>query len=165
MLSNRRKRLFLYQKYWTRYTCTRHNFPNIRGWMQMVKGTKWFIFLKQIIQWDTIPVMVILYNCCTMHKSTHSVHNRLLKSWRVRLLHQWPCCYVPSPPLSGANCRPSPPPGGPGPPVSKMAPFSPGSTHTPFSLSVTILPRRFLRNTSLKNFFYLKGLSHESEMG
>ncbi len=122
-----------------RKQCTRHNFPNIRGWMQMVVGTKWFIFLKQIIQWDTIPVMVILYNCCTMHKSTHSVHNRLLKPWRVRHLHQCPCCYVPSPPLSGANCRPFPFLGGPGPPglVSKMAPFSPGSTHTPFPLSVT----------------------------
>jgi hypothetical protein len=83
------------------------------------------------------PVMVILYNCCTMHNSTHSVHKRLLKLWRVHLLHLWPCRYVPSPPLSGANCQPFPPPGGPGPPASKMAPFSPGSTHTPFPLSVT----------------------------
>jgi hypothetical protein len=118
--------------------CTRHNFSNIRGWMQIVIGTKWFIFLKQVIQSDTIPVMVIMYNCCTMHKSTHSVHNRLLKPWRVRLLHQCPCCYVPSPPLSGANCPPFPLPGGPGHPVSKMAPFSPGFTHTPIPLSITV---------------------------
>ncbi len=82
--------------------------------------------------------MVILYNCCTMHNSTHSVHKRLWKVWRDRLLHLWPCCYVPSPPLSGANCQPFPPPVGPGPLASKMAPFSPGSTHTPFPLSVTI---------------------------
>ncbi len=30
-----------------------------------------------------------------------------------------------------------PPPGGPGPPASKMAPISPGSTHTPSTPSVT----------------------------
>jgi hypothetical protein len=84
-----------------------------------------------------VLVMFILYNCCTMHNNTHSVHNRLLKLWQVRLLPQWPCCYVPSPPLSGANCRPFPHSGGPGPPVSKMAPFSPGFTHTPSPLSAT----------------------------
>jgi hypothetical protein len=72
-----------------------------------------------------------------MHSNTHSVHNRLLKLWRVRLLPQWPCCYVPSPPLSRANCRPFPFSGGPGPPASKMAPFSPGSTHTPSPMSAT----------------------------
>jgi hypothetical protein len=76
--------------------------------------------------------------CCTMHNSTHSVHKRLLKLWLIRLLDLWPRRYVPSPPLSGANCQPFPPPGGPGPPASKMAPFSPGSTHTPSPLSVTI---------------------------
>ncbi len=27
--------------------CSRHDFTYIRGWMQMVTGTKWFIFLKQ----------------------------------------------------------------------------------------------------------------------
>ncbi len=73
-----------------------------------------------------------------MHNNTHSVHHRPLKLWRVRLLPQWPCCYIPSPPLSGANCRPFPLSGGPGPPVSKMAPFSPGSTHTPSPLSATL---------------------------
>jgi hypothetical protein len=26
--------------------CSRHSFTYIRGWMQMVTGTKWFIFLK-----------------------------------------------------------------------------------------------------------------------
>ncbi len=120
------------------YKCARHNFPYIRGWMQMAIGTKWFIFLKQIIQWNTVPVMVIVHNCYTMHTSTHSVHKRLLKVWRARLLRLWLSCYVSSPPLSEANCQPFPPPGGPGPPASNMAPFSPGSTQTPSALSVTI---------------------------
>jgi hypothetical protein len=100
-------------------------------------GYQMIYFPETIIQWDTIPVMVILYNCCTRHNNTHSVHKRLLKLWRVRLLFQWPCCYVPPPLLSGANCRPFPLSGGPGPPVSKMAPFSLGSTHTPSPLSAT----------------------------
>ncbi len=117
--------------------CARHNFPYIRGWMQMVFGTKWFIFLKQIIQWNTILVMIILYNCYTTYNNTHSVHKRLLKMWRARLLRLWPSRYVYPPPLSEANCPPFPSPGGPGPPASKMASFSPGSTHTPSPLSVT----------------------------
>ncbi len=103
-------------------------------------GYQIIYFSETIIQWDTVPVMIILYNCCTKHNNTHSVHNRLLKLWRVRLLPQWPCCYVPSPPLSGANCCPFPLSVGPGPPVSKMAPFSPGSTHTPSPLSATTIP-------------------------
>jgi hypothetical protein len=82
--------------------------------------------------------MVILYNCCTMHNSTHSVHKHLLKVWRARLLCFWPSLYVSSPPLSEANCQPFPPPGGPGPPASKMAPFSPGFTHTPSPPSFTV---------------------------
>jgi hypothetical protein len=85
-----------------------------------------------------VPVMVILYNCCTKHNSTHFVHKRLLKLWPVRLLHLWPCRYVSLPPLSGVNCHPFPPPGGPGPLDPKMAPYSPGSTHTPSPLSVTL---------------------------
>ncbi len=121
------------------HSCAWHNFPYIRGWMQMVIGTKLFIFLKQIIQWNTPPVMVVLCNCYTMHNSTHSVQKRLLKVWRARLLRLWQSCYVSSPPLSEANCQPFPPPAGPGPPASKMAPFSPGSTQTPSPLSVTIL--------------------------
>ncbi len=119
------------------HSCARHNFLYIRGWMQMVIGTKWFIFLKQIIQWNSIPVMVKPYDCYTMHNSTHSVHKRLLKVWRARLLRLWPSCYVSSPPLSEANCQHFPPPGGPGPPASKMYPFSTGSTHTPCPPSVT----------------------------
>jgi hypothetical protein len=118
-------------------SCARHNFPYIRGWMQVVIGTKWFIFLKQIIQWNTIPVVVILYNCYTMHNNTHSVHKRILKKWRARLQRLWPSRYVYPPPLSEANCPPCPPPGGSGPPASKMASFSPGSTHTPSPPSVT----------------------------
>ncbi len=95
-------------------------------------------FPETIIQWDTVPFMIILYNCCTMHNNTYSVHHRLLKLWRVSLLPQWPCCYVPSPPLYGANCRPFPFSGGPGPLVSKIAPLSPGFTHTPSPLSATL---------------------------
>jgi hypothetical protein len=83
--------------------------------------------------------MVILYNCCTMHNTTHSVHNRLLKMWQACLPRPWPSCYVSSPPLSEANCQPFPPPSGPGPPASNMAPFSPESTHTSPLLSVTVL--------------------------
>ncbi len=45
--------------------------------------------------------------------------------------------YVYPPPLSEANCPPFPPPGRPGPPATKMAPFSPGSTHTLSTLFVT----------------------------
>ncbi len=90
--------------------------------------------------------MAILYNCCTMHNSTHSVHNRLLKVWLARLPRPWPFCYVFSPPLSEANCQPFPPPGGPGPPASNMAPFSPGSTHIPSLLSVTHRTRWYQRS-------------------
>ncbi len=104
--------------------CARHNFPIIRGWMQMVMGTKWFIFL--------------MFRKLCRAQFIFSAQKRLLKVWRARLLHIWPCRYVPPPPLSGANCQPFPPPGGPGPPASKMASFSPGSTHTPSPLSVTL---------------------------
>ncbi len=95
-------------------------------------------FPETIIQWGTILIMVILYNCCTMHNNTHSVHKSLLKLCGFRLPSRWPCCNVPSPPLSGANCCPFPFSGGPGPPVPKMALLSPGSTHTPSPLSVSI---------------------------
>ncbi len=105
--------------------CARHNFLYIRGWMQMVIGIKGFILLKQIIQWNLIPVMVILYNCYTMHNNTHSVHKHLLKMWRARLLRLWPSCCVSPPPLSEANCQPLPPPGGPGPPFFQDGSFFP----------------------------------------
>ncbi len=73
-----------------------------------------------------------------MHNNTHSVHKCLLVMWRARLLCLEPFRYVCPPPLSEANCPPFPPPGGPGPPVTKMAPFSPRSTHTPTAPSVTV---------------------------
>jgi hypothetical protein len=82
--------------------------------------------------------MVVLYNCYIMHNNTHSVHKRLLKMWRARLLCLWPSRYIYPPPLSEANCPPFPSPGGPGPPASKMASFSPGSAHTPSLPSVTL---------------------------
>ncbi len=80
-----------------------------------------------------------------MYNDTYSVHKRGLVLWRARLLASEPFCDVYPPPLSDAHClmptvRPFPPPGGPGPPTplaSKMAPVSPGSTHTPSTLSVT----------------------------
>ncbi len=83
--------------------------------------------------------MVMLYNCCTMHTNTHSVHSRLLKLWRVRLPSQWPCCYVSPPPLSGTNCCPLPFSGGlaPPPPSPKWLPFP--QAHTPSPLSVTCI--------------------------
>ncbi len=89
-------------------------------------------FPEKNIQWITIPFMVIMYNCCTMHDK------HLLKMWRARLLRLWPSHCIYPPPLSEANCTPFPPPGGPGPPASKMASFSPGSTHTPSPPSVTL---------------------------
>ncbi len=76
-------------------------------------------------------------NYYTMLNNTHSVHKRLLKMWRARLLCLWPSRYVYPPPLSEANCPPFPSPGGLGPPASKMVSFSPGSTHTPSLPSVT----------------------------
>ncbi len=94
-------------------------------------------FPETIIQCNMIPVMFILYNCYTMHNNTHSVHKCLLKMWRARLLRPWPSRYVYPPPLSDTNCPPFPSPGGPGPPFSKMASFSPGSTHTLSPPSVT----------------------------
>jgi hypothetical protein len=69
---------------------------------------------------------------------TLTVHKRLLKMWRARLLCLWPARCVYRPPLSEANCPPLSPPGRPGPPASKMPSFSPGSTHTPSTLSVTL---------------------------
>ncbi len=66
-----------------------------------------------------------MYNCCTMHNSTHSVHNRLLKVWRARLPRPWPSCYVSAPPLSEANCQPFPPPGRLGPSASKYGSLFP----------------------------------------
>ncbi len=105
-------------------------------------------FPETIIQWDTISVMVILYNCCTMHNNTHSVHNRLLKMWWARLPRPWPSQYVYPPPLSADNCPPFPSPGGPGPPASKMVSFSPGSTHTPSPPSITIIPEGYEEKAS-----------------
>jgi hypothetical protein len=71
----------------------------------------------------------------------YSVHKRGLVLWRAHPLCSKAFCTVYPPPLSDANCPPFPPPGGPGPPTSpasKMAPISPGSTHTLFPPSVTV---------------------------
>jgi hypothetical protein len=85
-----------------------------------------------------IPVKIILYNCYTMHNSTHSVHKRLWKVWRVCLLRLWPSCYVSSPPLSEANCQPFPLLAGRAPRLPRWLPF-PQDPHTPPSTpSVTI---------------------------
>jgi hypothetical protein len=72
-----------------------------------------------------------------MHISTHSVHNRILKPWRGRLLCVFSSRHVSSPPLSRLNWCSLTPVGGPGPPIPKMA-FPPtGSAHTPSSGSRT----------------------------
>jgi hypothetical protein len=83
-------------------------------------------------------------NYYTIHNNTHSVYKRHLVLWRARLLCFEASRYVYPPPLSGANCPPFPPPGGPVPLASKMAPISPGSTHTPSTPSVTIPLLNFL---------------------
>ncbi len=75
------------------------------------------------------------------HNDTYSVHKLGLVLWWARLLCSEAFCNFYPPPLSDANCSPFPAPGGPGPrlpPASKMAPISPGSTHTPSTLSVTM---------------------------
>ncbi len=118
------------------YICSRHDFPYIRGWMQMVTGTKWFIFLKQWYSKEQSLLQIhykLLYNA----HNTHSVHNCLLKSRRDLLLSSWSFCNVSPPPLSGTNCRPSPFPSGAGPPVPKVASLFPGSAHTPSLPSIT----------------------------
>jgi hypothetical protein len=91
-------------------------------------------------------VDVVINAQCTMHSDTYSVHKRGLVLWRARLLCPEAFCDVYPPPLSDANCPPFPPPGGPGPltpPASKMASLSPGSTHIPSTLSVTIFSVRW----------------------
>ncbi len=40
--------------------CSRHDFPYIRGWMQMVTSTKWFIFLKQFAVQCTITLTLCI---------------------------------------------------------------------------------------------------------
>ncbi len=103
-----------------------HQRMNANGnWHRMI------YFPETIIQKDTIPVMVMLYNCCTMHNNTHSVHNRLLKPWWGRLLCPQSSCLVFPPPLSGLNWCSLSPLGGPGPPTPKVASPFPGSAHTP----------------------------------
>ncbi len=93
--------------------CSRHDFTYIRGWMQMVTGTKWFIFLKQeyskaqfLMGIHSVHYVTHLYNA----RDTHSVHNYLLKLWWSRLLCFWSSCYVFPPPLSGSNWCSLPPP-------------------------------------------------------
>ncbi len=88
-----------------------------------------------------------------MHNNTHSVHNRLLKSWQDRLPFLRSCCYVFLPPLSGTNCCPSPFPGGAGPPNPRMAslfPGFPGFAHTLSLPSVTSICSDKCRDLSLR---------------
>jgi hypothetical protein len=94
--------------------------------------------------------MVIQHNCYTMHNSTHTVHKRLLKVWRARLLRLWPSCYVSSPPRSEADCQPFPPPGTPGPPASRMAPFPRIHKHP---LPTVRYKYIFLYFTALRRFY------------
>ncbi len=42
-------------------------------------GYQMTYFPETIIQWNTVPAVVILYNCCTMHNNTYSAHNHLIE--------------------------------------------------------------------------------------
>ncbi len=110
--------------------CSRHDFTCIRGWMQMVTGTKWFIFLKQEYSkaWFLMGIHYIHY---VTHYDTHSLHNHHLKSWWSRLLCPQSSCYVFPPTLSGIIWCSLPLPGGLRPHTPKVASLFPGSAHTP----------------------------------
>jgi hypothetical protein len=131
--------------------CSRHDFTYIRGWMQMVTGTKWFIFLKQeyskarfLMGIHYVHYVTHLYNA----HDTHSVHNYLLKSWWSRLLCPRSSCFVFPPPLSGSNWCSLPLSGGLGPPAPKVASLFPGSAHTPSPWFRTIsINLQILHNT------------------
>jgi hypothetical protein len=83
--------------------------------------------IKQWVQcyWGYLHAFFLL----AMH--VHSVHDRILKPWRGRLLSAFSSYHVFSPPLSGLNWRSLTPTGGPGLFTSKMATLSTGSAHTP----------------------------------
>ncbi len=90
-------------------------------------------FPETIIQWAQcywgyLHTIFLL----AMHVNTHSVHNRILKPWRGRLLCVFSSRHVFSPPLSRLNWHSLTPTGGPGPSTPKMASLPTGSSHTPF---------------------------------
>ncbi len=119
-------------------SCSRHGFLYIRGWMQMVLAP------NDLFSWNnkynvTNTFTHFLLELCTW---THSVHARILKPWRGSL--PWlpaisSSCHVFPLPLTGLNWRSLFPPGGSGPPPSKMAPLFTGSAHTPLPGSGTPL--------------------------
>jgi hypothetical protein len=79
-------------------------------------------FPETIIQWiqrywGYLHTVFLL----AMHVNTHSVHNRIPKPWRGRLLRVFSSCHVFPPPLSGLNWRSLTPTGGPSPSTPKMA--------------------------------------------
>ncbi len=70
--------------------------------------------------------MDMLYNCCTMHNNTHSVHNVMEQSSLSSVIS----LHLPSL-LSGLNWCSLSPLGGLGPPTPKVASPFPGSVQTP----------------------------------
>ncbi len=103
-------------------------------------------FPETIIQWGTNLFMVVLYNCCTMHKTLtlcitvswscgESVSRLSGHAATSLLLHCLEPTAAPFPFLEGRA------------PVPKMASVSSGSTHTPSPLSVTFI-------------FYFEGYIH-----
>ncbi len=121
--------------------CSRHGFLYIRGWMQMVLASNdLFSWNKKYNKYNVTNTFThFLLELCTW---THSVHARILKPWRGSL--PWlpaisSSCHVFPLPLSGLTWRSLFPPGGPGPPPSKMAPLFTGSAHTPLPGSRTLL--------------------------
>jgi hypothetical protein len=117
--------------------CSRHGFPYIRGWMQMVLAPNdLFSWNNDTMRYDSM--MGMLHYRCTMHNDTHSVHNRLLKPWWGRLPCTQTIFYVFSSPLSKLNWRSLSVVGGPGPPTPKVASPLLGSAHTPFPEHGTI---------------------------
>ncbi len=95
---------------------------------------------------------MFLLGLCT---STYSVHASILKPW-IGSLPWLPAtsssCHVFPLLLSGLNWRTSFPPGGPGPPPSKMVLLFTGSAHTPLPGSGTVLYFSFALVSPLYSF-------------
>jgi hypothetical protein len=89
---------------------------------------QWGIFSLQLYYTIAVQCAITLTLCITVSWSCGESVSRLGGHAATSLL---PHCLEPT-------AAPFPFLGGPGPPVPKMASLSPGSTHTPSSLSVTL---------------------------
>jgi hypothetical protein len=103
--------------------CSRHDFPYIRGWMQMVTSTKWFIFLKQFAVQCTITLTL----CITASWSRGETVSRVCGHAAMSLLLHCPEPTVVLRLFLGGRA-----------PAPKVASLFPGSMHTPFLPSVTV---------------------------